>query len=230
MPHAAFYVVQPAPLQGKRFGRHVSMPHAAFYVVQLKYFDRTDENREVSMPHAAFYVVQPAKHGASQEEIDEFQCRTQHFMWCNPSVEPAGVPEIVVSMPHAAFYVVQRQTLCCRKITSRVSMPHAAFYVVQLCVYPGERTCRGFQCRTRLFMWCNFGHCRYPIGVSTVSMPHAAFYVVQPHRAYAIGLTSRSFNAARGFLCGATKDSRLMFGTIHCFNAARGFLCGGTDD
>ncbi len=34
------------------------------------------------MPHAAFYVVQLKKYGADIF-TDLFQCRTQHFMWCN---------------------------------------------------------------------------------------------------------------------------------------------------
>ena len=35
-----------------------------------------------------------------------------------------------------------------------------------------------FQCRTRLFMWCNIIICATQLN-SLVSMPHAAFYVVQ---------------------------------------------------
>ena len=34
------------------------------------------------MPHAAFYVVQHIKAEAELAVI-LFQCRTQHFMWCN---------------------------------------------------------------------------------------------------------------------------------------------------
>ena len=80
MPHAAFYVVQLVTVHGGQF-HAVSMPHAAFYVVQLgvsgKYLSEM-----VSMPHAAFYVVQQPE-DAAEWFAKRFQCRTQHFMWCN---------------------------------------------------------------------------------------------------------------------------------------------------
>ena len=61
------------------------------------------------MPHAAFYVVQQR-----WEELfsydNKFQCRTQHFMWCNQESNSRTTPNLLVSMPHAAFYVVQQNT------------------------------------------------------------------------------------------------------------------------
>ena len=61
----------------------------------------------------------------------KFQCRTQHFMWCNDVRHPLQ-NGAEVSMPHAAFYVVQRSMQFLQPLGCAVSMPHAAFYVVQL--------------------------------------------------------------------------------------------------
>ena len=58
------------------------------------------------MPHAAFYVVQQLMRDGQIEVDSEFQCRTQHFMWCNSVVTREYMTDFV-SMPHAAFYVVQ---------------------------------------------------------------------------------------------------------------------------
>ena len=41
----------------------------------------------------------------------QFQCRTQHFMWCNTFGSSFTETSGLVSMPHAAFYVVQRNCL-----------------------------------------------------------------------------------------------------------------------
>ena len=81
------------------------MPHAAFYVVQLRNERYVITGLEVSMPHAAFYVVQLNRFMLLRS-YGEFQCRTQHFMWCNSGAS-ASAPRMTVSMPHAAFYVVQ---------------------------------------------------------------------------------------------------------------------------
>ena len=59
-------------------------------------------------------------------------------------------------------------------------------------------------------------------------MPHAAFYVVELLKEFVILVERRSFNAARGFLCGGTSIISSHPITILSFNAARGFLCGGT--
>ena len=90
----------------KHAGRRVSMPHAAFYVVQPPISSTSQSAPRsfnaarsilcgatpiipasapefvVSMPHAAFYVVQPTQTFATYISA-KFQCRTQHFMWCN---------------------------------------------------------------------------------------------------------------------------------------------------
>ena len=61
-----------------------------------------------------------------------------------------------------------------------------------------------FQCRTRLFGWCNV--VSYPTGCfrSSVSMPHAAFWVVQRRLLRHPARPHFCFNAARGFVGGAT--------------------------
>ena len=63
-----------------------------------------------------------------------------------------------------------------------------------------------FQCRTRLCGWCNrdcYIRSRWQF---SVSMPHAALWVVQPSRGGAGFVVHSGFNAARGFVGGATKD------------------------
>ena len=40
--------------------------------------------------------------------MHKFQCRTQHFMWCNKYRLKRRKSFFEVSMPHAAFYVVQQ--------------------------------------------------------------------------------------------------------------------------
>ena len=62
-------------------------------------------------------------------------------------------------------------------------MPHAAFYVVQLV------------------------HLMENLHPLSVSMPHAAFYVVQQMFFSSLAVILNCFNAARGFLCGATNPS-----------------------
>ena len=59
-------------------------------------------------------------------------------------------------------------------------MPHAALFVVQGCFCRGPRWNGWFQCRTRLCLWCK--------GVQDKDQEASA-----------------SFNAARGFVCGARK-------------------------
>ena len=85
-----------------------------------------------------------------------------------------------------------------------VSMPHAALWVVQ----PRP---------TIMTSWS--------VGVS---MPHAALWVVQQRRSSAANTSHLRFNAARGFVGGATTIplTNLLF--LVCFNAARGFVGGAT--
>ena len=158
-----------------------------------------------------------------------FQCRTQHFMWCN-KLERFLVRVLIVSMPHAAFYVVQprlrppqrndwcfnaaRSILCgatesgvIRISSNTVSMPHAAFYVVQ-------RRQRGWiVCCARSFNAARSILCGATAPLleflirSAVSMPHAAFYVVQ-RATLSAQAVRRCFNAARSILCGATFETR----------------------
>ena len=108
-------------------------------------------------------------------------------------------------------------------------MPHAALWVVQL---PLSVKCFGglpFQCRTRLCGWCSRLLVSRRFVLLPVSMPHAALWVVQlvfekvaipsdmvsmPHAALWMvqrvsvvinRVSIRCFNAARGFVGGATK-------------------------
>ena len=59
-------------------------------------------------------------------------------------------------------------------------------------------------------------------------MSHAALWVVQPRKRLRIQDALRSFNAARGFVGGATALALSYDASILGFNAARGFVCGAT--
>ena len=109
-----------------------------------------------------------------------------------------------------------------------VSMPHAALWVVQLEEVDKILKMKRFQCRTRLCGWCNLIAASTSVAVIPVSMPHAALWVVQhlfetrtgkpievsmPHAALWVvqrlswkfaRLFFSRFNAARGFVGGAT--------------------------
>ena len=83
-----------------------------------------------------------------------------------------------------------------------VSMPHAALWVVQLLVAD------------------------YNMSGTHVSMPHAALWVVQRLREENEELREVGFNAARGFVGGAAKQTLSKRAHEICFNAARGFVGG----
>ena len=85
-------------------------------------------------------------------------------------------------MPHAALLVVQDQERKHLHYSQRVSMPHAALLVVQAYRVSGTRYQRG------------------------VSMPHAALLVVQAQMPFVLLLSER-FNAARGFVGGASPNA-----------------------
>ena len=59
-------------------------------------------------------------------------------------------------------------------------------------------------------------------------MPHAALWVVQQSSRRDKDLVRRSFNAARGFVGGATYGRSYSKNPKSCFNAARGFVGGAT--
>ena len=61
-----------------------------------------------------------------------------------------------------------------------------------------------FQCRTRLCGWCNSTPDQKGIGGCYVSMPHAALWVVQRDGSRRRVQGGGCFNAARGFVGGAT--------------------------
>ena len=59
-------------------------------------------------------------------------------------------------------------------------------------------------------------------------MPHAALWVVQQATRSDLLLSIPSFNAARGFVGGATDATVARISFVRCFNAARGFVGGAT--
>ena len=65
-----------------------------------------------------------------------------------------------------------------------------------------------FQCRTRLCGWCNENGAVVGCKGLSVSMPHAALWVVQQLHKQKEKQGLRSFNAARGFVGGATWCAR----------------------
>ena len=132
------------------------------------------------MPHAALWVVQRSSETHTLHVRAEFQCRTRLCGWCNPCKRQLAGGLFRVSMPHAALWVVQRRIYHEQVFYFFVSMPHAALWVVQLVFKRKEGFLMKFQCRTRLCGWCN----------SLTGRGHI--------------YTGRGFNAARGFVGGAT--------------------------
>ena len=59
-------------------------------------------------------------------------------------------------------------------------------------------------------------------------MPLAALFVVQDWTRIGVSPVGHSFNAARGFVCGARYDVKGNMYTFSGFNAARGFVCGAS--
>ena len=110
----------------------------------------------------------------------------------------------VVSMPHAALWVVQRARAPAAGSHRAVSMPHAALWVVQ----------RASQASLRR--------------LQVVSMPHAALWVVQHEKCIHVRGKHCRFNAARGFVGGATELKGVHYDDQIGFNAARGFVGGAT--
>ena len=64
--------------------------------------------------------------------------------------------------------------------------------------------------------------------INWVSMPHAALWVVQPYLWWSIWTCRWCFNAARGFVGGATTNVPNTSAASFGFNAARGFVGGAT--
>ena len=62
-------------------------------------------------------------------------------------------------------------------------------------------------------------------------MPHAALWVVQLCAGKEMQIDRTCFNAARGFVGGATAGLSTVSTTArNCFNAARGFVGGATNN
>ena len=59
-------------------------------------------------------------------------------------------------------------------------------------------------------------------------MPLAALFVVQGLDAVSLAASIARFNAARGFVGGASVQQSLFQEEVRCFNAARGFVGGAS--
>ena len=132
-------------------------------------------------------------------------------------------------MPHAALWVVQPSFE--RKTIWLVEGFNAARGFVggatNMLTYSGV-TPALFQCRTRLCGWCNPQRRDTELRELDVSMPHAALWVVQRRRGHWYDPSREGFNAARGFVGGATTCRAHLLAARPCFNAARGFVGGAT--
>ena len=111
-----------------------------------------------------------------------------------------------------------------------VSMPHAALWVVQPWIKESPICEYLFQCRTRLCGWCN-------LKLRRSQFLKTGFNAA---RGFVGGATTGTkletelysgFNAARGFVGGATAGLSTVSTTArNCFNAARGFVGGATNN
>ena len=132
----------------------VSMPHAAFYVVQLNDCIPSSITRTFQCRTQHFMWCN-CRRVLAKSRSALFQCRTQHFMWCN--IE-RGVfnGKHHVSMPHAAFYVVQLHLV---ELDGLQLMSFNAARSI-LCGATPIKICSlgkptRFQCRTQRFVGCN---------------------------------------------------------------------------
>ena len=139
--------------------------------------------------------------------------------------EPIGAP-----MPHAALWVVQ-QRMCFHGKNRSQCFNAARGFVGGATVQVSkiELYATKFQCRTRLCGWCS----RLPVNKEQVaylvSMPHAALWVVQ-HKGMVVVVSFRPWFQCRTRLCGWC-SFRLKRSTCFrksSFNAARGFVGGAT--
>ena len=187
--------------------------------------------------------------------VTEFQCRTRLCGWCNGSALRRALLRRRVSMPHAALWVVQLG-IGTKHFTKLIGFNAARGFVGGATIYDVNSCITGirFQCRTRLCGWCNPLIARLDKQVSAVSMPHAALWVVQRSKKEKSLWRIISFNAARGFVGGATGIAYMLFALSNVsmphaalwvvqlawqdsvflfqrsFNAARGFVGGATSE
>ena len=155
------------------------------------------------MPHAALWVVQQEYYYNRTYSLECFNA-ARGFVGGATRGARASACAFRVSMPHAALWVVQPfGWLSCFR-NRWVSMPHAALWVVQRRGHSCPSAPPRFQCRTRLCGWCNLVVLPLLKKHLNVSMPHAALWVVQPQPPHARP-TCPCFNAARGFVGGATQ-------------------------
>ena len=106
-------------------------------------------------------------------------------------------------------------------------MPHAALWVVQREGWTDTLQHAMFQCRTRLCGWCNSARGSQEGGTQCFNAARG-FVGGATSRMMRSGCNQSSFNAARGFVGGATHELLLIMLQNNCFNAARGFVGGAT--
>ena len=176
------------------------------------------------MPHAALYVVQ-LEMAKVIRKVTTFQCRTQHFMWCNSHGNRR--------QPHDMGFNAARSILCGATQANKhidwlkgVSMPHAAFYVVQQSKEAAKKLGSRFQCRTQHFMWCNV--LSLPNDVEWRFQCRTQHYMWCNNIAWFEQQGFDRFNAARSIICGATRRTACRGFGVTGFNAARSIICGAT--
>ena len=134
------------------------------------------------MPHAAFYVVQPPILMREQTEFCSFNAARGFLCGATNTL------------------FISRRGLVLFQCRTRLFMwcnPHQQGY--------RPHVKRSFQCRTRLFMWCNqWFHCFQCRG-NMFQCRTRLFIWCNPGRRWMECQFMSGFNAARGFLCGATK-------------------------
>ena len=128
------------------------------------------------MPHAAFYVVQPYWR-LRYFYMWRFQCRTQHFMWCNNDERDSrgssgsfnaarsilcGATGMEVSRRRTTCFNAARSILCGATMKKNFTLQSALCFNAARSILCGATVLNP-----------NYG------GNLVVSMPHAAFYVVQ---------------------------------------------------
>ena len=204
MPHAALWVVQP----GRASGR--SVPALRFNAAR-GFVGGAAQNFRNSQTLSKMFQCRTRLCGWCSREHSYrlfgdawFQCRTRLCGWCSGGARS------------------ERNELC------GVSMPHAALWVVQLCHECDKTFCRRFQCRTRLCGWCNNGFVDEQ-DVDSVFQCRTRLCGWCNFFQWIADNDLPRFNAARGFVGGATrKDGSSLSPRCRRFNAARGFVGGAT--
>ena len=202
MPHAALWVVQPYWLSLESSYIRVSMPHAALWVVQLSSSSpKSRKKSTVSMPHAALWVVQHVRRAL-------YQASQHSFNAARGFVGGATDVDFDAKIVFVSFQCRTRLCGWCNRLPTMISIGSWRF-----------------QCRTRLCGWCNMQQRIADYGRIPVSMPHAALWVVQHEDSAYATVGNAGFNAARGFVGGATRLQRSNSASLLRFQC-RTRLCG----